>query len=236
MTAYPSALLLCLLAQSAVAQTVPDAGALLRESERSLQAPRTAQPQLAPIAVRPMAEDAKAVRVTVQRVVIEGDSFIPEAELQAQVVELVGHSLTLAELEHAAQRLAAYYRERGWYARAYLPEQDVTDGSLRIQVHEGRYDTSYLTVQDGQRANAANVQRVITQRLLAGEPLSAAALERGLLLANDLPGIQANGLLPARRGQGRVLDSKNAPPDRCFAACLAPFPVQLVGGGGLLHA
>ncbi len=197
MKSYPSALALCLLVQSAVAQTVPDAGALLRESERSLQAPRAAEPQLAPIAVQPMAEDAKAVRVTVQRVVIEGGSLIPETELQAQVADLIGQSLTLAELEHAAQRLAAYYRERGWYARVYLPEQDVTDGSLRIQVLEGRYDTSYLTVQAGQRANAANVQRVITQRLVTGAPLSAAALERGLLLANDLPGIEANGLLQA---------------------------------------
>lgn len=202
MTCFPPArltltLLLCLLLPPAVAQTLPDAGALLRESERSLQAPRAAEP-LAPLGVsRPMPEDAKAVRVSVQRVLIEGDSLIPEAELQAQVAELVGQSLTLAELEHAAQRLAAYYRERGWYARVYLPEQDVTDGSLRIQVLEGRYDTSYLTVQAGQRANAAKVQRVITQRLVTGAPLTAAALERGLLLANDLPGIEAHGLLQA---------------------------------------
>ena len=190
-------LLLCLLAQPALAQTVPDAGALLRESERSLQAPRTAEPQIPFSVAKPMPEDAKAVRITVQRVVIEGDSLIPEAELQAQVQDLIGQSLTLAELEHAAQRLAQYYRERGWYARVYLPEQDVTDGSLRIQVLEGRYDTSYLTVQAGQRANAANVQRVITRRLVTGAPLSAPELERGLLLANDLPGIQANGLLQA---------------------------------------
>lgn len=113
--------------------------------------------------------------------------------MQAQVQDLIGQSLTLAEPEHGAQ----YYRERGWCARVYLPEQDVTDGGLRIQVLEGRYDTSYLTVQAGQRANAANVQRVITQRLVTGAPLPTPGLERGLLLANDLPGIEANGLLQA---------------------------------------
>lgn len=198
-----AAWLLFLAAQTVGAQTVPDAGAVLRESERSLQAPRAAESPPPAAVVRPMEPDEKAARVTVRRVTIDGARLIPETELQAQVRDLIGQSLTLAELEHAAQRLAEYYRERGWYARVYLPQQDVTDGSLRIQVLEGRYGSSHRSAQgDGLRADGAFVERLVTHGLQPGEPLSAAALERGLLLANDLPGIQARGLLQAGRQHG----------------------------------
>lgn len=188
---------------SAHAQTPPDAGSLLRESERALQAPRSVERPVVAPAARPMADNAKAARVTVKRIVIDGATLITAAELDALVADRIGQSLTLAELEQAAQRIAAYYRERGWYVRVYLPRQDVTDGTVHIQILEGRYGGSRLE-NKGHRANGAYVQGVVTHRLTEGEPLSAADLERGLLLANDLPGIRTTGLLDAGQAQGQT--------------------------------
>ncbi|MBL8398673.1 MAG: ShlB/FhaC/HecB family hemolysin secretion/activation protein [Candidatus Accumulibacter sp.] len=181
---------------SGSAQTPPDAGALQRETQRRLQAPRPADDTVRVPSARPMNEHTQASRVTVRRLIIDGATLLPVAELQAQIADLVDQSLTFAELEHAAQRIAAYYREHGWFVRVYLPPQDVTDGTVRLQVVEGRYEGSRLENQ-GRRANGEAVRRVVTHRLKVGEPLSAADLERGLLLANDLPGIRANGLLKA---------------------------------------
>ena len=132
-----------------------------------------------------MAQDAKATRVTVRQITIEGASLIAGEELDALVVPAIGQSLTLAELEHTAQQIAEHYRQQGWYARVYLPQQDVTDGKVRIQIREGRFGGASVQT-NGTRANAAAVQDLITHRLQAGTPLSSAALERGLLLANDL--------------------------------------------------
>lgn len=193
------------------AQTVPnlpDAGSLAREAGRSLQAPAAPRaPQAAP--AKPMPSDAKAVRVSVRRIAIEGATLITEAELQAQVADVIDQSLTLAELEHTAQRIAEYYRQRGWYARVYLPQQDVSDGTIRIAVLEGRFGgASVQDTQDvqgaGHRADAARVQAMVTHRLPVGQPLSAADLERGLLIANDLPGIRTTGLLQAGAQQGET--------------------------------
>ncbi|VUZ23093.1 Heme/hemopexin transporter protein HuxB, partial [uncultured Comamonas sp.] len=150
---------------------------------------------------RPMAQDAKATRVTVRSIAIEGASLIAVEELDALVAPAIGQSLTLAELEHTAQQIAQHYRQQGWYARVYLPQQDVTDGNVRIQVLEGRFGGASVQT-NGTRANAAAVQDLITHRLQAGTPLSSAALERGLLLANDLPGIAATGTLQAGQTQG----------------------------------
>lgn len=195
---------LLLTAAAAQAQTAPalDAGSLQREAERSLQTPPSAAPapQAAP-AAKPMPADAKATRVTVRHIVIEGASLIPLEELDALVAPHIGQSLTLAELEHAIQQIAEHYRQQGWYARVYLPQQDVTNGTVRIQILEGRFSGSTLQ-QSGSRANADAVQALITHRLQAGAPLSSAQLERGLLLANDLPGIAATGTLQAGHNQG----------------------------------
>lgn len=191
------AVLLALPSLPALAQSnIPDAGSLLRETERSLQVPRTPPRPLAAPVAPPMPADAKAARVTVQHITVEGASLLPKAELEALVADRQGQSLTLAELEYAAQVIAEHYRAQGWYARVYLPQQDVTDGSIRIHVLEGRYGGSTIAAQSP-RADAAAVQATVTHGLQRGAPLSSADLERGLLIANDLPGVYATGLLQA---------------------------------------
>ncbi|MFZ3019050.1 MAG: ShlB/FhaC/HecB family hemolysin secretion/activation protein [Gallionella sp.] len=177
----------------AYAQTPPDAGALQREAERARTAP--AVPAL-PAPPAPMKVEAKGATVTVKSFRIEGASRFSAAELAGLLADQVGKTLTLAELEQTARRIAAHYRERGWFARAYLPEQDITAGVIVIQVIEGRFGGARIE-RDGSRADADFAARIAAARLAPGEPLSAADLERGLLLANDLPGIKTAGILEA---------------------------------------
>lgn len=183
------------------AQTLPDAGSLQREAGRNMQMPQAAPvPQSVPL-VKPMPENAKATRITVQRIVIDGASLIRAETLHALIADREGQSLTLAELEHAAQRIAEHYRDQGWYVRVYLPEQDITAGIVHIQVLEGRFGSARVVSQPA-RADAQTVQNTITHRLQSGASLSAQDLERGLLLANDLPGIQTRGTLQAAQQKG----------------------------------
>lgn len=89
---------------SGSAQTPPDAGALQRETQRRLQAPRPADDTVRVPSARPMNEHTQASRVTVRRLIIDGATLLPVAELQAQIADLVDQSLTFAELEHATQQ------------------------------------------------------------------------------------------------------------------------------------
>lgn len=198
-------LALSLATPLAHAQQPPGAGALQREAEQAIQ-PQRPQAQPARPTSRPMAEDRKATRVTALSFSIEGATLIAPAELNALLQDLSGQSLTLAELEQAAQRIAQHYRARGWYVRVYLPEQDVTSGHIRIRVIEGQYGGVRLD-NKAQRANAPFVQALVTRDLDVGKPLSASALEQGLLLANDLAGIRATGVLEAgeQAGSTRLL-------------------------------
>lgn len=192
----------------ALAQPVslPDAGSLQRETERSLQAPG-AVPQLRPAAPTHQQVDPSAPRITVSGFAIEGAQLLPEPALQALLADLQGQALSMVELEQAVARIDRAYRDAGWYARVWLPPQDVTQGLVRIQVLEGRFGQASVqpaaqSAGTPLRADAAAVQRTVTAGLQAGQPLSAAKLERGLLLANDLPGIEATAVLQAGQATG----------------------------------
>lgn len=189
------ALLPALATSSLHAQTPPDAGQLQRQSEQSLQPPPAAIAP--PAAPAPAAVDRSGPQLVIQRFVIEGASLIPAEELARQLDPYRGQALSLGELQAAAQTLVGTYRERGWYARVQLPPQDATGGTLRIRVIEGRFGRLLPKGDTAGRSDRATVERMVGQRLHPGEPYSQDDLERGLLLANDLPGVRVDGVLQA---------------------------------------
>lgn len=189
---------LVLVCASAHAQTAPDAGQLQRQIEQNLGTPAASKP---PAAASPIPKiDHSGPRITVRHFAISGASLIPSEELAAQLAPYVGQSLTLGELDAATQNLVSYYRELGWYVRVILPPQDTSAGTVNVLIIEGRFG-SMLTLpsESGatRRANVQSVEKLVGHRLHAGQPYSQDDLERGLLLANDLPGIRADGILQA---------------------------------------
>ncbi|MDG2535296.1 ShlB/FhaC/HecB family hemolysin secretion/activation protein [Sphingomonas sp. HITSZ_GF] len=187
-------------ASPAAAQTVPDAGSLQRELRQGLPGgtPRSASPP--PASTRDVAAPTGDT-VQVDRFVIEGATLVPLPELEAATRGYIGRPLDLQGLQAAAQAVADVYRRHGYFARTLLPPQDASAGTVRIQVVEGRFGQILLDNQ-AKRADPAFVSRVVGGRLAAGQPYSADALERGILLANDLPGIRADGVLKAGSAPG----------------------------------
>jgi len=144
------------------------------------------------------------VRFNVARIRLSGNTVYTDEELAPLLQPVLGTEATLADLEAAAERLMRYYRERGYLvARALVPAQDVKNGEVEIQVHEGRLG--------GVEVRTSGVTRIEPQRLeamisAAVGPIEAAPLlrqddlERAMLLMNDLPGIEAQAtLLPGTR-------------------------------------
>lgn len=194
--AAPAVLLLC--AGAAMAQaptTLPDAGRLLQEEQqrRPVEPPEAAprlklEPPPPPTAAP--GQQAPGAAITLRRVAIEGLGVVPEAQVLAELPPVEGRTFDLAQLRSLAAQAQAAVRARGLpFARAYLPQQDLNGGVLRIAVVEGRYGQVQAT------GDAAQDAQPWLGRLQPGAAITAGPLERSVLLLNDLPGVQAEAVL-----------------------------------------
>jgi hemolysin activation/secretion protein len=190
---------------AAAADTVPvDAGNLLQQ-QRALVPPGAPSPAV-PVPGGPARLDEQAdegLRIRVLDFQLEGEPRVfSAAELLALLAPARGQTLSLAELRAALGRITAHYQSRGYFlARAVLPPQDVTDGLVRVRVLEGRLDPvdglQLRTAQGRSRLDPALARRIVGRGLVPGESLQLPALETGLHLLNDLPGVVARGHLEA---------------------------------------
>jgi hemolysin activation/secretion protein len=181
------------------AQAIPDAGSIRRQIEQ--QQRDSLPPQAAPQFVPPPAlESLGGVEVTVDEFRFAGNSLLTTEQLAPSVTSFIGHPLDFAELQNAAVAVATAYRQAGWIVRVYLPAQDVTSGTVTIQVVEARFG-EVLFEGDATRVSTPQLKRFVGRAQAANAPVNADDLDRSLLLINDLPGVVATGRLVAGDSQ-----------------------------------
>ena len=185
---FKHATLFAILASvSQVAAAQVDAGSQVRQLPSAPERP-PAELDLPTLQGAPLApaEDT-GPSVNVSRLELTGNTLFPEAELIAASGFTPGASLNLAQLRALAAEITAYYNARGYFlAQAYLPAQNVSSGTVTITVAEARYDQ--ITIENSSRLGS-NVAQGIVSGLGSGDVVSAAPLERRLLLLSDLPGV-----------------------------------------------
>jgi hemolysin activation/secretion protein len=126
-----------------------------------------------------------------------GNTLLSTEELAEAVAPFLARPLDFAGLQNAAIAVATAYREKGWIVRTYLPQQDISDNIITIQIVEATFGRTRLEGGEATRTSKARLERIVENAQETGKPLSVAALDRGLLLINDLPGVSATGRLTA---------------------------------------
>jgi hemolysin activation/secretion protein len=130
---------------------------------------------------------------------IEGATVIPPAAFAPVIDAYVGRTLSSDDLKALVSDIATAARARGYgLATAWIPPQKITNGIIRVILDEGRIDE--VRVQGSASAAAKRLLDV----LATGEPVRTAVLERQLLLAGDLDGVQL-GKARLQRIDGRRL-------------------------------
>lgn len=192
-----------LAALAAHAQTGPSAGDLLRDAERATNRPPAAA---LPAAAAPApGTPAAGTAVLVSGFDLQGARSIDAATLQAVLQPWVGQRHDLAGLARAADAVAEAYRARGLLARAWLPEQSIRDGVVRIQVVEGRLGALRIERRNAPRAvSEAQARRTVLARQREGELLQVDAVQRAVALLNELPGQRAASLLEPGDAEGET--------------------------------
>jgi hemolysin activation/secretion protein len=97
----------------------------------------------------------------------------------------------------------------------YLPEQDVTEGLITLQIVEGRFAGVRFDSQPPGLVSAKQIAAIFQARQRVGEPLSSISLDRALLLSDDLPGVSVAGTLVPGEADAEtalVLQTTDEPP------------------------
>ncbi|WP_086606536.1 ShlB/FhaC/HecB family hemolysin secretion/activation protein [Erythrobacter donghaensis] len=186
-----------LAAQDALDRTNPGA-----QVTREEEPPRDSTPIR--IEARPVLNGSTAGPVgetlDVGAIVIDGLTVLDRASFADVIEPFAGRPLDRVELARLTDALAARARDEGYLlATAWIPEQTLTGGTLRVRIDEGTIDAVRIEGSD----NPAIRRQLET--LVGPAPVTLAQLQRAVLLADDLPGVWIRSTRFARDGTRRVL-------------------------------
>ncbi|HEY8876287.1 MAG TPA: ShlB/FhaC/HecB family hemolysin secretion/activation protein [Roseateles sp.] len=162
----------------------------------------------------PAVTGAAQARLNVQQFSITGNSLLPEALLM-QTLEPYKGERGLAELQQAAAAVQALYRQAGYGGViAYLPEQNLSSGTLTIAVLEGHFGK--IGFSGNARTDEATLRRSLPL-LREGAIPQTRRLDAQIQLANENPARQVAVSLEPGVKQGEVdaqVLVKELPPSR----------------------
>ena len=134
------------------------------------------------------------VQFVLKEVSIEGATAFSATELTPAYADMVGKKISLLDAQTIARKISDMYHKAGYVlSQAIVPPQEVKSGVLKIRVIEGFVGGFLIQgdVKEGERKVLSGYAENITRM----KPVSTQALERYLLLMNDLPGSTVKGLL-----------------------------------------
>src|SRR6202162_863616 len=146
---------------------------------------------------------AEHINVLVRDVHITGMTVYKQEQLAPLYEDLIGHQVTLQAIYDLAQKITTKYGNDGYViSRAIVPPQQLNPGgaTVRIQVIEGYVDkVEWPRLLDKFR----DFFSYYTAKITAERPSNIHTIERYLLLAGDLPGLQfKHSLKPSAANQG----------------------------------
>jgi len=187
----------------AQAQTPPDAGSLRQQIERQL--PQALPGESKPLtALPPEYKPAPGMAVTVKAFRFAGNTLLSQAQLAPAVQPFLNRPLDFNGLQQAASAVSESYRAAGWLVRVYLPRQEITDGIVTLQIVEGLFGKLRFEGEAAKRLAAGRADATIAAAQPVGQALNAAALDRAMLLLDDLPGVAVSGNLAPGSGQAET--------------------------------
>lgn len=139
-------------------------------------------------------------RVSVQGYQFSGNSVIDSETLSGIVAPSQGKDLSLAELRAVADSITAFYHRQGYFlAMTVLPEQEIVNGIVHLQIFEGRIGKAVIT---GNVNYSTNYLMSYLNRMQKEGVFRRKTMDRALLLMNSLPGIKVTSVLQAGETQG----------------------------------
>jgi len=152
----------------------------------------------------PIIDDPRAPRMLLKGFELYGIKDHPEHDITLEKIrQLIADEtsvmipegnqrlFTIGMYERIANAITRYYRERGYFlARAYIPEQKVNNGIVKLKVVESFLDQ---VVFDGNELYDDETMEVLFEDLI-DKPVYITDIESALYKLNDYPGLTASAV------------------------------------------
>ena len=142
--------------------------------------------------------------VQVKAFAFKGNVLLSSEALQTALASFTNRALTLEQLKEAADAITNTYREAGWTVRAFVPKQEVSNGTVTLQIVEAVFGGASVQSTPFERIEASRLISMAEAMLTKGQPIHASDIDRALLLLDDLPGIQVTGNLVEGQRDGET--------------------------------
>jgi hemolysin activation/secretion protein len=150
-------------------------------------------------------EQAAKELITLKNIKFQGVTILGDMELRGLMEPFLNTPMSYEQMLEVGMVVEAYYRQNNYLARAILPPQDLTEGVLVVDVIESVFSKVEIEQELDDLPNTqAHVAALIENQQRTGEPLNTKSLDRALALANDLPGMSAQGSLRQGREAGET--------------------------------
>lgn len=135
---------------------------------------------------------------------IEGATAYKDADLASLYKDKIGQEISLADIYTIANNMTIKYRNDGYIlTQVVVPPQTIENGVAHVEVVEGFIDKIIVQPQGNEGPQAVAMMRSYANQIRTGGPANVKALERELLLINDLPGVKARSILsPSKTTKG----------------------------------
>ena len=183
-------------AQPAQLSGSADPSRLEKNIEQILRDPAPSPPVEIPRTLDPakIPDGADKVLFLFNGINIEGSTVFDHAELKPFWQENVGKRISLATLYSIAESITAHYGKNGYLLSQIIVPAQKIDPAKPVLLLAVEGFVAQVTIDDSAAANKARLQE-LGLKIVASRPLHADTLERYLLIANDLPGIQVRAVL-----------------------------------------
>lgn len=153
---------------------------------------------------------AEDERFDIHRFQVEGNTLLAPAHVDGLVAPFLGAKRNYGHIQKALEALEGAYRASGYgTVQVYVPEQELTQGVVRLQVTEGV--VGKLAISGAKHFGATNV-RATLPGLQEGKAPNMRQLSENIQLANENPAKQIEVTLGVSEEEGKV-DAKVAVTD-----------------------
>ena len=147
----------------------------------------------------------KDIKINVSKFNFTGNTVLSNDQLANLTSNFTGKELSYKQLTDVLGIISNFYRQLGLWARAILPEQDIKNGVVTIQIIEGRLG-KVIIKSEVQEPNLKLeiVRKYIENKISRQSILNINQLEKNIQNLNNIPGIQAVATLEAGQAVGET--------------------------------